>query len=95
MDRWKKLLEEFSLKSDLMITLMGISLIISLLFIFQDPGNDTAVLAAALSGGCIYLLNGLKLWKDPKKKMTGYSYLMMGIIVILFGFFFKSIISNK
>ncbi len=95
MNRWKKLLEEFSLKSDLMITLMGIALIVSLFFIYKDPVNGNAILVAAMSGGGINLINGFKLVKDPKKKTTGYSYLMMGIIVILLGYVLKSIISNK
>lgn len=86
MDKFKKLLEEFSLKSDIINTLVGIALIVSLILIFLNPNNQYAILLACISGGLMNILNGLKLMKDPKKRSTGMTFLMLGAIVIILGF---------
>jgi uncharacterized membrane protein HdeD (DUF308 family) len=85
-DKFKKLLEEFSLKADIINTLMGIALIVSLILIFLNPNNQYAILIACISGGLMNIQNGLKLMKDPKKKTTGMSFLLLGAIVIILGF---------
>ncbi len=86
MDKLKKLLKEFSLKSDVINTLVGIVLIVSLILIFRNPYNQYAILAACIAGGLMNIMNGLKLMKDPKKKTAGMPFLMMGSIVIILGF---------
>jgi hypothetical protein len=92
MNRFKKQLEEFSSVSskvnilDLINTIVGIVLIVSLILIFQNPMNRYAILAACISGGLVNVLNGVKQMKDPKRKMTGLTFIMMGVIVIVLGF---------
>lgn len=92
MNRLKEQLKEFSAKNnklnlmDLFNTIVGIALIVSLILVFQNPGNRYAILATCLSGGLMNILNGLKQWKDPKRKMMGMTFFMMGVIVIALGF---------
>jgi uncharacterized membrane protein HdeD (DUF308 family) len=85
-DIFRKLLKELSLKSEIINLLVGIVLIVSLILIFQNPLNQYAILAACTSGGLMNIMNGLKQMKDPKKKTSGMSFLMMGCIVIALGF---------
>lgn len=71
---------------DLINTIVGVALIVSLVLIFQHPENRYAILAACLSGGLMNILNGLKQMKDVKRRMMGMTFLMMGTIVIILGF---------
>jgi hypothetical protein len=86
MDKRKKQLKKLSLKSDVINTIIGIALIVSLIFVFINPTNRYAILAACLMGGMLNLMNGLKQRKDPIRKSMGMSLIMMGVIVILLGF---------
>ncbi len=92
MNKLKKLLEDFSSGSnkinilDLINTIVGIALIVSLILIFQNPMNRYAILAACISGGLVNILNGVKQTRNPKSKMTGMTFIMMGVIVIVLGF---------
>ena len=92
MNKFKKQLEEYSSGNnklniiDLINTIVGIVLIVSLILIFQNPTNRYSILVACISGGLVNVLNGVKQMKDPKHKMTGLTFLMMGVIVIILGF---------
>ena len=92
MNKFKKQLEENLSKNsriniiDLINTVVGVALIVSLILIFQQPTNRYAILAACFSGGSMNILNGLKQVKDPKRKITGITYIMMGVVVIFLGF---------
>jgi hypothetical protein len=92
MNKFKKQLEEYSLRNnrinlvDLINMVVGVALIVSLVIIFQYPTNRYAILTACLSGGVMNILNGIKQMKDPKRKMTGLTFIMMGVIVIVLGF---------
>lgn len=86
MDKLKKLLKEFSLRSDIMNAIVGIVLIVSLILIFQNPNNRYAILVACISGGLMNILSGLKQMKEPKRKTTGLTFIMLGVIVIFLGF---------
>jgi hypothetical protein len=94
----KEQLKEFSLKNsklnlmDLFNTVVGIALIVSLILVFQNPSNRFAILAICLSGGLMNILNGLKQWKDPKRKTMGMTFFMMGAIVIALGFIIMDMI---
>ena len=98
MSKFKKQLEEYLTKNnrislvDLINILVGVALIVSLILIFQHPTNRYAILVACLSGGTMNILNGMKLMKDPKRKMTGLTYVMMGVIVIFLGFIIKEMV---
>ncbi len=98
MNKYKEQLKEFSLKNnklnliDLFNTVVGIALIVSLILVFQNPGNRFAILAICLSGGLMNILNGLKQWKDPKRKTMGMTFFMMGAIVIALGFIIMDMI---
>jgi hypothetical protein len=72
--------------TDLINVVAGVTLLVSLVLIFQHPTNRYAILAACLSGGLMNILTGVKQMKDPKRKTMGMSFLMMGAIVILLGF---------
>ncbi len=92
MNKFKKQLEEYSSGNnkvniiDLINTVVGIALMVSLILIFQNPTNRYAIMAACISGGIVNILNGVKQTKDPKRKMTGLTFIMMGVIVIILGF---------
>lgn len=92
MNKIKKQLEEASFGNnkinilDLINTVVGVALIVSLILIFQNPTNRYAILAACISGGLVNILNGVKQVKDPKRKMSGLTFIMMGVIVIVLGF---------
>ncbi len=92
MNKFKKQSEEHISKDnrvnfiDLINLIVGVTLIVSLVLIFQHPTNRYAILSACLSGGLMNILNGIKQMKDPKRKMTGLTYLMMGVLVIVLGF---------
>jgi hypothetical protein len=92
MNKFKKQLEEYASRNnkvnivDLINTMVGVVLIVSLVLIFQQPTNRYAILAACLSGGLMNILSGTKQMKDPKRKVTGLTFIMMGAIVIGLGF---------
>ena len=92
MSKFKKRIEEFMSGNnrvniiDLINTVVGVILIVSLILIFQHPTNRYAIMAACISGGLMNILNGMKQIKNPKYKMTGLTYIMMGVIVIVLGF---------
>ena len=98
MGKYKEQLKEFTSRNsklslmDLFNTIIGIALIVSLILVFQNPGNRFAILATCLSGGLMNILNGLKQWKDPKRKMMGMTFFMMGAIVIALGFIIMDMI---
>ncbi len=91
MNKINKLLEKFSFKVEIHNIIMGIALIVSLFFVFNNPSNPIALLAACISAGLINIFNGLKTMKDPKRKTMGMSYLMMGIIIIILGIFITNL----
>ncbi len=92
MNKFKKQLEQHLSGNnkiniiDFINTIVGIVLIISLILIFQNPANRYAILAACISGGLVNVINGVKQMKDPKRKTTGLTFIMMGVIVIVLGF---------
>jgi uncharacterized membrane protein HdeD (DUF308 family) len=86
MDKGKKDVWKFPLKSDMINVIVGIVLIVSLIFVYRNPYNTFAILTACVAGGLINILNGLNTMKDPKRKTTGATFLMMGIFLIVLGF---------
>ena len=86
MNKLIKFLKEFALLYDVIITLLGIILIISVFLAFQNPGNHYAVFSAFTAGGLTNVFNGLKLMKDTKKKNMGMSSILFGIIIIFAGY---------
>lgn len=82
----KKWLEKFSFKSDMINVIIGVVLIVSLIFVYQNPYNRFAILTASAAGGLINILNGIKTMKDPKKKTTGITYFMLGVVLIVLGY---------
>jgi len=93
-DKRKKLLEKFTLKSDIINLILGIALIVSLILIYQNPMNKYAILAACISGGLMNIMNGMKLMKDPKKKTSGMTFVLMGVMVLFLGFFIVEILNK-
>jgi hypothetical protein len=87
MNGLKKLLKQISLKSDIINTIGGIVLIVSLMLIFHNPKNEIAILTACASGGLINIMSGLKIMKDPKNKMTAMTFFMVGIILVVIGLY--------
>lgn len=85
MNNFKKLLKEFSLYYDIINTILGIALIISMIVIFVTT-SKFGILAAFLLGGSMNFINGLKFMDDPKRKTMGMSFLLMGVILIIIGF---------
>lgn len=98
MNKFRKQLKEDSLRTnqihllDVINTIMGVALIVSVVLIFQHPENRYAILAACLSGGLMNILNGLKQMKDTKRRMMGMTFLMMGTILIILGFLILQIV---
>jgi hypothetical protein len=86
MNNRKKQLEKLPIKSDIINTIVGIALIVSVVLIFIFPYNQYAILAACISGGLINIMNGLKQRKEPGRKSMSMTLIMMGIIVIFLGF---------
>lgn len=87
MNEKKNFFGRFLSKSNSINGLIGIALLISLLIVFQNPNNKFAIITASTTAGLLNMMNGFKLMKDPKKKTTAASYLLMGVILIAFGFF--------
>ncbi len=98
MSKFMKQLKEYSTGRnqihllDLINTIVGVALIVSLILIFQHPENRYAIMVACLSGGLMNILNGLKQMKDIKRRTMGMTFLMMGVIVILLGFIIIQIV---
>lgn len=86
MNGFKKLLKVISLKSDIINMVLGILLIISLVFIYLYPLNKLAIFIACTVGGFINMMNGMRIMKDPVKKMTGMTLLMTGLLLIVIGY---------
>lgn len=86
MNGLKKLLKVISLKSDIINIVLGILLIISLVFIYLYPLNKLAIFIACAAGGFINMMNGMRIMKDPVKKMTGMTLLMTGFLLIVIGY---------
>lgn len=87
MNNLMKLLKNISLKSNTIQVVLGIVLIISLSVVLLNPYNKLAVLTATTSGGLINAMFGVNMMKDPKRKSTGMSYVLIGIIMIGLGFY--------
>jgi len=85
MEQWKKLSGKVTDKSDKLNMLLGVVLIAALIFVYRNPYNKVAILAGCIAGGLMNILSGIKTMKNPKRKTTGMSYIMMGIILILLG----------
>lgn len=85
MERLKKLLQELHLHYDFIITILGIALTILIVLLFTGMNNKYILLTAITLGGLIYIANGLKITKDPKKRNMGMSYIMFGVIIIFIG----------
>lgn len=86
MNRLKKIWKQFHLSYDILISIFGIALIIFLFLSIRNPEKRVVLLAAFISGGSINILNGLKIVKDKKKRNTAMSYILFGVLIILFGF---------
>ena len=86
MNLLKKLLQEISIRNDLINLCIGIGLLISILLIFLLPNNPYPILSACIFGGCMNLMNGLRLMKEPARKMNGITFIMLGVIVMVLGF---------
>jgi hypothetical protein len=82
----KKLLKILALKSDIINTVLGIILVISLILIYFQPANKVIIFLACMTGSLINIMNGITISKDPKKKMNGITYLFMGVLLIVLGF---------
>lgn len=87
MNQKKNLFDKVILNSGIINLIVGFSFVISLLLIYLNPYNRFAIMTAASSAGLMNIMNGFKLVKDPKRKTTGSSYILMGVILIAFGFF--------
>ena len=92
MNNLKKQLEKFLAKTNLANSIVGIALVVSLFYLFLNPMNSFAVLAACITGGFVNIANGYRQMKDPKRKTLGMSLIMMGIIIILLGLVVTEII---
>jgi uncharacterized membrane protein len=86
MDGLKKLMKALELKSDIINTVLGFVLIISLIFVYMGPQNKYAILLACIAGGLMNIMNGIKIIKDPIRKMTGFTFLLLGVVVIILGY---------
>lgn len=86
MEKDKKDLWKYLLKSDTINVIVGVVLLISLVFVYRNPYNKAAILTACIAGGLINLMNGLKTMKDPKRKTTGMMFLMLGAMLVILGF---------
>lgn len=87
MNNLKKLSKKFTLNSGTINIILGIIFIISLLVICLHPHNQIAIETACSAGGAMNIMLGYKMMKDPKKKSTGMSYVLLGIIMAFLGFF--------
>lgn len=85
MEKLKHLIEKFSFFHKIK-TIMGIALFVLLIICYLFPNNKIVILTACIAGGLINVINGLELMKDPKRMMTGMTFLMMGVIIIIVGF---------
>lgn len=94
MNEKKNFFERFLSLSNSINGLIGIALLISLLIVFKNPNNKIAIITASTAAGLLNMMNGFKLMKDPKKKTTASSYLLMGVILIAFGFFITKFVNG-
>lgn len=85
MVRIKKLSEKLQQKSNLLIAITGLVLLVSLVLVYLLPHNKITILIACAACGFMNILQGLKYLNDAKKKTTGWSVIMLGIIVIVVG----------
>ena len=86
MNLFKKLLQEISIRNDIINLCIGIGLLISILFVFLLPQNPYPILSACFFGGAMNLMNGLRLMKEPLRRTNGITFIMLGVIVIVLGF---------
>lgn len=86
MEKLNKFIKKITLKSNIILALAGIILMIVIIFIYLNPTNLNAILIAAIACGIMNIIQAFKMLKDPKRKSMGLTYLMMGIIIIVVGF---------
>jgi uncharacterized membrane protein HdeD (DUF308 family) len=82
----KKLLEKLSHKSNLLITIVGVILLICLIMVALFPHSGLVILLACIACASMNLLQGIKYLQDVKKQAVGWSVIMLGIIIIVAGF---------
>lgn len=88
----KKQSKKPSVTIDIINTVAGIALIVSVVLIFVFPYNHYAILAACISGGFVNIMNGLKQRREPGRRSMSMTLIMMGVIVIFLGFVIISIV---
>lgn len=88
----KKQSKKPSLAIDIVNTVAGIALIVSVILIFIFPYNHFTILTACISGGFMNIVNGLKQRKEPGRRSMSMALIMMGVIVIFLGFVIISMV---
>lgn len=91
MNKLKKRLGKISEKSSIINTVVGILLVFAMIIIYQKPNSRFAILTACTAAGILYMMFGVNMWKDPKKKMTAMSYVMMGAFLMVLGLYLFNI----
>lgn len=87
MNKMTRLLESISKRSGVVNAIAEILLILALIIIYQKPNNQFAILTACTAGGVLNMMFGINMRKDPVKKMTAISYVLMGVILIGLGLY--------
>ena len=83
MESMKKLLKKFSSRNDIIVALLGITLLILLVFIYLNPKNKLVILFACISCGLLNVMQGLKYRGDSKKMTTAASYIIIIVVGII------------
>lgn len=86
MNKLKNIIDRISQKSNILIAVTGVILLISLICVYLIPDSKISLLTACVACGLMNIIQGIKFMDNKNKKTTGWSMLTLGIIIIVVGF---------
>jgi flagellar basal body-associated protein FliL len=94
LNKFRKFIEELLKKTDIVVMILTIVLVISIFFVFQYPNDQWPIISACASGGLMNILTGLKQTKNPSKKSSGMTFVMLGVIIVILGFILAGMVKD-
>lgn len=67
--------------------ILGITLIVFMFLLTLFPDSRAVLLILIVSGGLMNISNGVKMIKDTARKNMGWSFMMLGAIIIVLGIY--------
>lgn len=85
LNQLKKLINDNKLLFDIINVILGIGVIILVILAFLFKNNPIILFVFFMVCGIMNIVNGLKFYKESKKRTMANSFVMLGVIIIIVG----------